>query len=100
VSRSFSEDARRIFSYQPDLLKVHGKEFIPGEDSRVVTFNHFYHPKFGACWLTLAEAATIPPEIHWIVTWQLNLFDKWLGAAIILQHIADLLPVQLRGNFA
>ena len=78
-SRSFRKDSRSIFSFQPDILDIRGVEFIPQKGPCVITFNHYHRSGFDAWWLALAISATIPIDIHWIVTSQVNQIDRWYG---------------------
>jgi hypothetical protein len=43
----------------------------------VVTFNHYYRPNFSAIWMPLAIAATIPVEMHFVMTGELTYPGKW-----------------------
>ena len=40
-------------------------------------FNHYYRPGFNAWWMALALAATVPAEIHFVMTSELTFPGKW-----------------------
>jgi 1-acyl-sn-glycerol-3-phosphate acyltransferase len=56
---------------------VLGGETIPQSGPCLVTFNHYYRPGFNAWWMSLALAATIPAEVHFVVTGELTYPGKW-----------------------
>ncbi len=80
--RSFREDAVACVgrltpqgrSGEPSL---HGVENIPQTGGCIVTFNHYYRPNFNAIWMPLAIAATIPIEMHFVMTGELTYPGKW-----------------------
>jgi len=77
LQRSFREDAiRSIEGLQPPL-QIFGKEHIPQHGSCVVTVNHYHRPGFGAQWLALGVSATLPQEMHWIMTAEWTAPGKW-----------------------
>lgn len=43
----------------------------------MVTFNHYYRPGFNAWWLALAVAATVPLDIHFVITGELTYPGRW-----------------------
>ncbi len=43
----------------------------------MITLNHYYRPGFGAWWLALAVAASVPVEMHWVMTGELTFPGKW-----------------------
>ena len=79
--RSFRADATRCLGRLKPPLKVLGNEHIPSDGPCVVTVNHYYRPGFDAWWIALAIAATVPVEMHWIVTGELMYWGK-LGSTI------------------
>jgi len=56
---------------------VLGAEAIPQKGPCLVTFNHYYRPGFNAWWMALALAATIPVEVHFVMTGELTFPGKW-----------------------
>jgi hypothetical protein len=77
LRRSFREDAVRCIGRLKPSLQVMGKENIPRSGACVITINHYHRPGFGAEWLALAISATVPREIHWIVTAEWTAPGKW-----------------------
>jgi hypothetical protein len=85
----FSAQARdSVKSLQPPL-RVLGRENIPVNGSCLVTSNHYSRPGFHAWWVALAISASVPFEIHWIITqawrfenspfaWILTPATRWL----------------------
>ena len=43
----------------------------------ILTFNHYYRAGFNAWWMALALAATVPVEIHFVMTGELTFPGKW-----------------------
>jgi len=78
--RSFHRDAQACVARLQPPLRVIGKENIPSTGPCLISFNHYFRPGFGAWWLTLALAATVPVEIHFITTDELTFPDKWYGS--------------------
>ena len=60
----------------------------------MVTVNHYYRAGFAAQWIALAIGATVPAEMHWVMTGELTYPGRWyapLGmvlSKIILHRIA------------
>lgn len=54
-----------------------GEEHIPHKGPCVVTFNHYHRPDFNAIWMAAALAATIPAEMHFVMTGELTYPGKW-----------------------
>jgi len=81
IQRSFCADALRCIESLKPPLKILGEENIPDNGPCVVTVNHYYRPGFGAGWIALAIAATVPVEMHWVVTGELLYLGK-LGSPI------------------
>jgi len=75
--RSFREDALACLGRLKPSLRVMGDENIPQAGPCVVTFNHYYRPDFNAIWMGLAIAATIPVEMHFVMTGELTYPGKW-----------------------
>jgi hypothetical protein len=81
LKRSFGADALRCIERLEPPLNVIGKENIPKNGPCVVTVNHYSRPGFGAWWIALAIAATVPVEMHWVVTGELLYLGK-LGSPL------------------
>jgi hypothetical protein len=75
--RSFRRDSLACIEQLKPPLHVLGNENIPRGGPCLITFNHYYRPGFNAWWMALALAATVPPEIHFIMTSELTFPDKW-----------------------
>lgn len=58
-------------------LKVLEGQYIPREGPCLLTFNHYYRPGFNAWWMALALAATIPVDVHFVMTGELTWPGKW-----------------------
>jgi hypothetical protein len=43
----------------------------------VVTVNHYYRAGFPAQWIALAVAATVPVDMHWVMTGELTYPGRW-----------------------
>ncbi len=81
LKRSFRADALGCIGRLKPPLRVIGEENVPESGPCVVTVNHYYRPGFGAWWIALAIAATVPVEMHWVVTGELTYLGK-LGSPI------------------
>jgi hypothetical protein len=79
LKRSFCTDAIRCIGRLKPSLLVIGEENIPENGPCVLTVNHYYRPGFGAWWIALAIAATVPVEMHWVVTGELLYLGKFGG---------------------
>ena len=79
--RHFREDALACVAKLKPPLFVFGKENIPANGPCVVTVNHYSRPGFFAGWIALATAATVPVEMHWVVTGELLYLGK-LGSPL------------------
>jgi hypothetical protein len=66
--RSFREDAKTCNERLNPPLQVLGKENIPQHGPCIVTMNHYHRAGFGAQWLALAIAASVPADMHWVMT--------------------------------
>lgn len=92
--RSFQQDAKRCIENLHPPLKVLGMENIPQCGPCVVTVNHYHRKSFGAEWLALAIAATVPIEMHWVMTGEFTYARKWYeflgvpGSRLLLNRIA------------
>jgi 1-acyl-sn-glycerol-3-phosphate acyltransferase len=58
-------------------LQVFGAEAIPQNGPCILSFNHYYRPGFNAWWMALALAATIPVEVHFVMTGELTFPGRW-----------------------
>lgn len=94
--RNFRQDATACISNLYPPLQVHGEENIPRQGPCVVTVNHYHREGFGAQWFTLAIAATIPVNMHWVMTGEFTYPGKWyeslatIGSRILLKRIAHI----------
>jgi hypothetical protein len=92
--RSFREDAKACIEKLNPPLQVLGKENIPQHEPCVVTMNHYHRAGFGAQWIALAIAASVPADMHWLMTGEFTYPGKWykpLGAIasrLLLKRIA------------
>ena len=92
--RDFHLDARACIEHLRPPLQVLGKQNIPQHGPCVVTVNHYHRPGFGAQWLTLAIAAVVPAQMHWIMTAEWAYPGRWygrlgaLGSRFLLRRIA------------
>ena len=93
--RNFRLDAKACIEKLNPPLQVLGKENIPGHGPCVVTVNHYHRPGFGAQWIALAIAASLPADMHWVITGEFTYPGKWyellgaLGSRILLKRIAS-----------
>ena len=79
IRRSFREDALQCIARLKPSSRVIGEENVPDREPCVVTVNHYSRPGFGAWWIALAIAATVPVEMHWVITSELT-YLGWLGS--------------------
>lgn len=82
--RSFRQDSLACVRRLMPPLQVQGGDCVPRRGPCLVVFNHYYRPGFPSWWMALALAATIPQEIHFVMTSELTFPGKWyspLGAA-------------------
>lgn len=92
--RSFRQDAKACIANLRPPLRVLGGENIPQHGPCVITVNHYSRAGFGAQWLALAISATIPADMHWIMTGEWTYPGRWyarLGmifSRFILQRLA------------
>jgi 1-acyl-sn-glycerol-3-phosphate acyltransferase len=75
--RSFKRDSQACIGRLKPSLRVLGGGNIPQSGPCLITFNHYFRPGFGAWWLALALAATVPVDIHFIMTGELTFPGKW-----------------------
>ncbi len=75
--RSFRTDGQACIERLYPSLRVIGSENIPTTGPCLLTFNHYYRPGFNAWWMSLAIAATIPADIHFVMTGELTFPGKW-----------------------
>jgi len=75
--RNFRMDAKACVENLHPPLKVLGEENIPQHGPCVVTVNHYFREGFAAQWIALAIAATIPVDMHWVMTGELTYPGKW-----------------------
>jgi hypothetical protein len=75
--RSFRKDGLACLQRLEPPLRLLGEENIPRGGPCLITFNHYYRPGFGAWWMALAIAATVPVDIHFVMTGELTFPGKW-----------------------
>ena len=75
--RSFRRDGLACIERLKPSLRVLGVENIPQGGPCLITFNHYYRPGFDAWWMALALAATLPVELHFVMTGELTYPGKW-----------------------
>jgi hypothetical protein len=94
--RSFKADAKACIENLRPTLRVLGRENIPQHGPCVITVNHFHRKGFGAQWIALAIAATVPADMHWVMTGEFTYTGKWyeslgaMGSHILLNRIATI----------
>ncbi len=92
--RDFHQDAKACIENLNPLLQVLGKENIPQHGPCVLTVNHYHRAGFGAQWIALAVAGTVPGPTHWVMTGEFTYPGKWyepfgaLVSRILLKRIA------------
>jgi hypothetical protein len=93
--RHFRTDALACIGRLKPSLRVIGEENIPGQGACVITVNHYHREGFGAQWLALAISATVPTDIHWVMTGEFTYPGRWyeylgsIGSRFLLSHIAN-----------
>jgi hypothetical protein len=75
--RSFRADGQACVERLEPSLRVLGAENVPHSGPCLITFNHYYRPGFDAWWVALAIAATVPVDIHFVMTGELTFPGKW-----------------------
>ncbi|HEX7620007.1 MAG TPA: 1-acyl-sn-glycerol-3-phosphate acyltransferase [Anaerolineales bacterium] len=75
--RSFRHDGQLCLERLKPPLRVLGTKNIPQEGPCLITSNHYYRPGFNAWWMALALAATLPVDIHFVMTSELTYPGKW-----------------------
>jgi hypothetical protein len=78
--RSFRRDGQLCIERLKPPLRVLGVENIPQGGPCLITFNHYYRPGFDAWWMALALAATLPVELHFVMTGELTYPGKWYAS--------------------
>ncbi len=81
-SRSFRRDAIPLVAKFDPPLRVLGEEFIPSAGPCLLLSNHYYRPGFDAWQRALAISATVPVEVHWIITAALTYPGKLQGCVM------------------
>ena len=93
--RSFRHDALACIGRLKPSLRVLGNENTPQHGACVITVNHYHRQRFGAQWLALAIAATVPADIHWIMTGEFTYPGRWyeavngMASRFLLKRIAS-----------
>ncbi|NJC96551.1 MAG: hypothetical protein C3F07_11930 [Anaerolineales bacterium] len=75
--RNFRKDAITCIGNLHPPLRILGEENIPGRGPCVVTVNHYHREGFGAEWIALAIAATVPADMHWVMTGEWTYPGQW-----------------------
>ena len=75
--RTFRDDGQACVKRINPSLHLLGEENIPQNGPYLVTFNHYFRSGFNAWWMALALAATIPVEVHFVMTGELTFPGKW-----------------------
>jgi len=75
--RNFRTDAKGCIENLHPQLKVLGDANVPQHGPCVVTVNHYCRDGFAAQWIALAIAATVPFDMHWIMTGEWTFPGKW-----------------------
>ena len=75
--RSFRCDGQECMAQLKPPLRLLGTENIPQGGPCLITFNHYYRPGFDAWWMALALAATVPVELHFVMTGELTFPGRW-----------------------
>ena len=75
--RSFQRDGRDCVDRMNPPLHVLGETNIPQGGPCLLTFNHYFRPGFNAWWMALALSATVPADIHYVMTGELTYPGKW-----------------------
>jgi hypothetical protein len=70
-ARAFQQDARTCTNLLSPPLKILNPENIPHHGPALLVTNHYARSGFKAWWIALAISASVPVEIHWMVT------DAW-----------------------
>lgn len=75
--RNFRLDAKTCIENLDPPLRVLGIENIPQLGPCIITVNHYYRAGFAAQWLALAIAATVPVDMHWVMTGEWTYPGRW-----------------------
>jgi hypothetical protein len=75
--RSFRLDGQACIGRLKPSLHLLGGGNIPHCGPCLLTFNHYYRPGFNAWWMALGIAATVPVEVHFVMTGELTYPGKW-----------------------
>ncbi|MFH1523605.1 MAG: hypothetical protein ABIF04_01455 [Chloroflexota bacterium] len=94
--RSFRADGLACAGRLKPPLQISGKENIPQTGPCLITFIHYYRPGFNAWWMALTIAATVPVEIHFVMTGELTFPGKWyaplgkIGSRWLLKRLSHI----------
>jgi hypothetical protein len=78
--RSFRRDGLACMGRINPPLWVFNPSNIPQGGPCLITFNHYYRPGFSAWWMALALTATVPVDIHFVMTGELTFPGKWYAS--------------------
>jgi len=92
--RSFRKDAKACIEKLDPPLQVLGKENIPQHGRCVVTMNHYHRAGFGAQWIALAIAASVPADMHWMMT------GEFTSLAVSSTPLTEFVPTTLTAGIA
>ncbi len=76
---SFYKEAQEAVSRVSPPVKILHKENIPSSGPSLLTVNHYYRPGFGAWWIAMSIAASLPVESHWMMASAWTYPNRLLG---------------------
>jgi len=82
--RNFREDNLKIVKLLYPPPNIFGKGNIPTSGPALLVTNHYSRPGFPAWWIAIRITASVPVDIHWLMTagWThikgLETFTRWL----------------------
>ncbi len=93
--RRFREDALACIARLRPPLRLIGEQHIPERGFYLVTLNHYYRPGYQQQWSSLAISATVPRDVHWIMTGELTFPGSWIAplgkpvSHFVLRRVAE-----------
>ncbi|MBC8506129.1 MAG: 1-acyl-sn-glycerol-3-phosphate acyltransferase [Anaerolineales bacterium] len=66
--RNFREDNLEIVKLLHPLPNILNKDNIPNSGPALLVTNHYSHPGFPAWWIAIGITASVPLDIHWLMT--------------------------------
>lgn len=94
--RSFRSDAQHLLARLTPPLRIEGQAPDLAGSAWLVVVNHYTRPGFRAWWIPMAISASLPREVHWVVTSTLTFQDRWRSNTVtpasrwFLRHVAHL----------